>query len=1069
MHITIYLSTSGREAEFMRDLALLQDTIDTASEKYPDSILFVRGDANACLKPRKGNKRDELFKYFSEENKFSTVDICHPTYHHFINNGLSDSNLDVLMFSKVTGDGLPSLVSETLTKVICGKVSPLVDSTHDIIVSTLLIPSHPNPSPATNNISAPRVQNAKHKVEWSEQGILDYQELLTHSLPSLQEEYFDLSDSESASVLLQITNHVLSSAAKATNKHVVLGIAPKQRKPSIPSEIKAAVKNKESKQNYMNQIDADPSFLQAEKDLAKAEYKAAKALHQNLVRKHNTNKEIEQDDDFNEILSKKPKQIFKTIKNRRSSQTTKLKSLQVGDKIYTEEKVADGFYDNISQLKTLPDITATSFERFSEDYHHIVEISKSASKVPKISVEKAEALLRKIRPSVSDFFSITAGHYLNGGSASIKHFQFLVNTILTCIEASSIQEMNKVHAVILHKGHRKDKNLASSYRTISSCPFIAKAVDIYLGELSREDWSSCQASTQFQGHGMSHELASLLLTIAIQNSFNSLKPLFLLLLDAKSAFDLVLREILVRRLYLDTTPDQRIRFWDLRLGNRTTFCQWDNNLMGPIKDQLGLEQGGPNSSEFYKIYNNEQLTTAQESGLGTSIYNIEVASDGQADDTGLMSNSANQLQCLLELTLSYCRKHQVQLSTGKTKLMVFCNKETDYVKYANLLSPINIDNTTIEFVSSAEHVGVLRSVSGNLPHIHQRIVNHKKALASILSVGMSRRRRANPLSSLRAETIFGTPVLFSGVATLILTRSEINILSHHIKENVQNLLKLFPSTPEPVVFFLAGHLPGEAVLHLKQLTLFGMICRLPGNILHNIAGNILTVAKQSEKSWFSQIRSLCFTYNLPHPLLLLRDPPPKEQFKRLLKNNITDYWQSKLRANSAALSSLQFFKPQFMSLQRPHPMWSSAATSYQVNKCIVTARMLSGRYRCGSLLRHFSPSCTGICELCGEEQEDLSHILLPRCPLLQERKELLTQYARHRLATSHTALSIFELLLSSLNADNFVQFLLDPSAVPELITAAQTEPEILSSVFRVTTTWCYAMHRTRLKLLGKWA
>ena len=187
----------------------------------------------------------------------------------------------------------------------------------------------------------------------------------------------------------------------------------------------------------------------------------------------------------------------------------------------------------MSLLKTLPDITATTFERFSEDYRHIVELSKSAPKVPKISEAKAEALLKKIRPSVSDFFSITAGHYLNGGSTGIKHFQFLVNTILANIEVSAIQELNKVHAVILHKGHRKDKNLASSYRTISSCPFIAKAVDIYLGELSREDWSSCQADTQFQGHGMSHELASLLLTIAIQNSLNSSKPLFLLLLDAK--------------------------------------------------------------------------------------------------------------------------------------------------------------------------------------------------------------------------------------------------------------------------------------------------------------------------------------------------------------------------------------------------------------------------------------------------------------------------------------------------------------------------------------------------------
>ena len=221
----------------MRDLALLQDTIDTVSENYPDSIIFVRGDANACIKPRKGNKRDELFKYFIEENKFSTVTINHPTYHHFVNNGLSDSNLDVLMFSKTTGDGLPSIVCETLTKVICGKVSPLVDSSHDIIVSSLLLPSQPIPPLASDNISAPRIHNTKHKVEWSEQGISEYQDLLTHSLPSLQEEYCDLSDPESASVLLQLTNHILSEAAKETNKHVVLGIAPKPRKPSIPSEI----------------------------------------------------------------------------------------------------------------------------------------------------------------------------------------------------------------------------------------------------------------------------------------------------------------------------------------------------------------------------------------------------------------------------------------------------------------------------------------------------------------------------------------------------------------------------------------------------------------------------------------------------------------------------------------------------------------------------------------------------------------------------------------------------------------------------------------------------------------
>ena len=68
----------------------------------------------------------------------------------------------------------------------------------------------------------------------------------------------------------------------------------------------------------------------------------------------------------------------------------------------------------------------------------------------------------------------------------------------------------------------------------------------------------------------------------------------------------------IPRLFLDTTPDQRIHYWDLRLKNLVTFCQWDGQVMGPIRDERGVEQGGPSSSEIYKIHNNEQIKTAQQ-------------------------------------------------------------------------------------------------------------------------------------------------------------------------------------------------------------------------------------------------------------------------------------------------------------------------------------------------------------------------------------------------------------------------------------------------------------------------
>ena len=42
-------------------------------------------------------------------------------------------------------------------------------------------------------------------------------------------------------------------------------------------------------------------------------------------------------------------------------------------------------------------------------------------------------------------------------------------------------------------------------------------------------------------------------------------------------------------------------------------------MMGPAKDDTGFEQGGINSSDYYKLYNNEQLTTAQSTKLGVAI------------------------------------------------------------------------------------------------------------------------------------------------------------------------------------------------------------------------------------------------------------------------------------------------------------------------------------------------------------------------------------------------------------------------------------------------------------------
>ena len=50
LHVGIYLPTSGKEAQFLRDLASLKVTLDDFLATYPDGAIFIRGDANASTK-----------------------------------------------------------------------------------------------------------------------------------------------------------------------------------------------------------------------------------------------------------------------------------------------------------------------------------------------------------------------------------------------------------------------------------------------------------------------------------------------------------------------------------------------------------------------------------------------------------------------------------------------------------------------------------------------------------------------------------------------------------------------------------------------------------------------------------------------------------------------------------------------------------------------------------------------------------------------------------------------------------------------------------------------------------
>ena len=1059
VHISVYLPTAGRDEEFYEEITALHHRLLELIMLFPHAPLYIRGDIN--VNP-KNKKRSEIFAQLCKDMNLIRVNLNHPTYHHFVGSGSSDSQIDALLHT----NGF----KETVSNLLCGLTDPLITSHHDIIVSSFSLPKMQENQALEPAASAPRMSNNRVKIMWSEDGIAQYRSCAAPLLQKLRDTWLHSESESSVSILLGATNAFLSLCAKSTNKHLDLSrqtLKSNLRKPKCINDSEKKLRKIHFQLKHCLPQNLDHLLIK---------YKAAKKEHRGLIRKHRMKEASTRDIALNTVCSDDPSPAYRVLRNLKRNGVSKVSTIKVGSKTFVNDAVPDGIYCSIEELKTGQDNDARSFEAidFHEEYRLILDICRSGKKIPPMPHLKASEILNRLKKHVNDFYSITSLHYLHAGEEGLEHFTVILNTIIKNINLSGLAELNTIYACVLYKGHHKDKTDARSYRTISTCPLLSKALDMYVRELSVGEWNEAQAETQYSGEGMSHDLASILLTESIQYSLNVLKkPVYALFLDAKAAFDRLHPHILARNLVLTGASDQRLLYIDNRLSNRQTIVEYDHHLMGPIFDSRGLEQGGVSSSDLYKLYNNEQASVSQCSNLGVPIKSCNISCISLADDAVLLSNSIIDLNNLLYLTKSYCQKYDVILVPEKTQLLAFHNEkyaaEVEYIKSTSLIS---LAGKEVPFSSEAEHLGVVCSeMTSNTAHILSRISAHRAKIFSLLPAGLAYGHLASTAATLKVERMCALPVLLSGMSTLVLSKRDISILSDHFKKILRLIMKLPDRTPEPVIFFLAGTLPLPAHLHLRKLSLFGMICRLKGNVLHSIGRIMLTDCKPAAKSWFQDIRNICVQYALPHPLDLLNNPPPKLHFKKLCKEQVHLYWREKLTSMSD-IPSLKFLITPFLSLLKPHPIWTSLdGNPYQAKAAKVQALFLSGRYRTERLCRFWSSNSNGYCLLDSclnlKYFDDYSHILLHCSGLIDERRRLVS-FTKSFLAANSEAESIVnEYLLYSNDDDIRLQFLLDCSVLPLVIQSQQSGTDIINVLFRVTRTWCRSLHVARSRKLGR--
>ena len=655
---------------------------------------------------------------------------------------------------------------------------------------------------------------------------------------------------------------------------------------------------------------------------------------------------------------------------------------------------------------------------------------------------------------------------------TLKHYSALLNLFISNVNLTSVKELNSAWAVMLHKGHSKPRSHCRSWRCISTCPLVAKALDLYVADLHQDNWASAAAPNQFMRKGSNHELAALLLTEAVCYATLTLGiTLWVLFLDKQSAFDMVLKEHVLSGAFTAAKyrADPSLLYMAIRLSSRRTFLQFSTTLMGPIHDQRGVEQGGISSGDQFQLVNAEELITTNNSGLGLNMGGISLASLGVEDDVALLSPSPHCLQALLNLSQDLTASKSMINVPEKTKLLAFSPKGDISAAYWQEEMPLNMARASLSLSSQADHVGVLRSTTGsNLPSITSRIAGRTKSLYAVISCGMARNHRGNPAAAIRVESCYLAPKLFSGLACLYLSTSKIEVLSVHRRKTLQQLQRLHPQTPAPALHFLSGSLPAPALLHKHQFTLLHMIAKLGhSSILFQHAVHVLHYSIPN--SWFTVLRFLATQYTLPDPLQVLVSPPPKAQFKSLVKLSVNAFWHRNLRVKAASLTSLCYLRPDFLPLgQGPHPLWWTCRSSpSSVRAATVQAKMISGRYRSCWLRRHWTQE-SGACRLpgCNMTPGDVAHILSGECPALQHAlaQELINI---QQLLCPHPLLLPPVMAALQCEKEKMTTFILDPSTDPAVINLVQLHGHnVLFPLFSVSRAWVWAVHRTRMRLLG---
>lgn len=148
------------------------------------------------------------------------------------------------------------------------------------------------------------------------------------------------------------------------------------------------------------------------------------------------------------------------------------------------------------------------------------------------------------------------------------------------------------------------------------------------------------------------------------------RPTYIAMLDAKSAFDVVVHANLIRRLHQYEFSKQSILLINSLYENAVSHIKWKNQMSEQnFKIEQGVRQGGILSADLYKLYINPLLNFLGDSGIGGKIGNINVCAPNCAGDVALIAHNPMDIQTMVDIAVDFSKREGYQLQPAKSVIL----------------------------------------------------------------------------------------------------------------------------------------------------------------------------------------------------------------------------------------------------------------------------------------------------------------------------------------------------------------------------------------------------------------